>query len=111
VKAFRRPAPRHHQIMLLLARAYPMPMTVEAIALECGISLRQCYHTVRAMRLAGRAIYLGRWNGGQTGTAAIYGSAFGAFGAAMYSELGGEIDAVAATAVHDAASNRLLHLP
>jgi hypothetical protein len=89
--------------MLLLARAYPMPMMAEAIALEIGVLPGRCAYILNAMRLAGRVHHLGRWNGGQFGSATMYGSAFGVFGAAMYSELGGEIDAVAATAVHDAA--------
>ena len=78
MKAFRQTAPRHRQIMQLLARAYPMPMTIEAIALEVGLSPGRCAHIMNAMRMANRVIRVGYWNGGQQGTAAMYGSALGA---------------------------------
>ena len=49
--------------MQLLARAYPMPMTIEAIALEVGLSPGRCAHIMNVMRMANRVIRVGYWNG------------------------------------------------
>jgi hypothetical protein len=77
VKQFQAFAPRQLQVMALLERAYPMPMTAEAIGLEIGCP--RFGSLLYAMRLAGRVVHLGTFGfageGGRGEWCAIYGRA------------------------------------
>lgn len=61
MKSFSKPAPRQAQIMQLLADVWPMPMTSEAIALECGMGHARTWMILRTMGLEGRVLKLARY--------------------------------------------------
>jgi DNA-binding IclR family transcriptional regulator len=50
---------RQMQVMALLYEVYPMPMLVEQIAYEIGISTAHAHALLASMRLAGRAVKCG----------------------------------------------------
>jgi hypothetical protein len=69
VKAFSargRPPTRQIEVMRLLAGAWPMPMHIEQVACELGISTGHSWTVLRYMDKAGRAVKCGP---------ALYGSA------------------------------------